>query len=334
LIAHREREPMNPVGFEPMKNHTILVIQWLPDGELARWTKDFPDCDFVDGRDAQAHAEHLPRATITYGLPTIERVRETINLRWIQLASAGVPLTLCPPARERKIQVTNLAGLYGPSIAEHAFAFILTLSRNLHVAHKNQLERKWDRDVIPTMRDIHGKTLAVVGLGNIGQNIARLAKAFGMRVVGCRRTLRPTPFTDRVYGPGEVCVMLADADYVVVAAPFTRETDGMLGPAEFQAMKPGAFFINVSRGGIAQEPALLEALRSGRLAGAGLDVFAVEPLAADHPLWTMPNVLVSPHYSGERVNFSSLPAQRFTRNLHAWLAGRPLEGIVNLELGY
>src|SRR5205823_4706604 len=130
--------------------------------------------------------------------------------------------------------------------------------------------------------------------------------ALGMRVVGCRRTPRPTPFTDRVYDVRETKSMLAEADYVAVTAPLTPATTGLLGPAEFQAMRQGSFYVNVSRGPVAQETALVEALQSGRLAGAGLDVFEVEPLPADHPLWTLPNVVISPHYSGEMVNNSAL----------------------------
>ena len=211
---------------------------------------------------------------------------------------------------------------------------LLFLNRNLHIAHNNQREARWDRTVADTMRDLHGKTLAVVGLGNIGRNIARLAHAFGVRILGCRRRPRPTPLVDRVYGSGETRAMLGEADHVAVAAPYVPQTDGLLGPAEFDALRPRAIFINVSRGPIAQEPALLAALQSGKLAAAGLDVFTVEPLPAGHPFWTMPNVLVSPHVSGETVNNSNLPAQRFVRNLHAWLANRELEGTVDLDEGY
>src|SRR5207302_11098219 len=129
-----------------------------------------------------------------------------------------------------------------------------------------------------SMRDLHGKTLAVIGLGNIGQNVARLARSHGMRVIGCRRTPRPTPFVDRLYRAAELHAMLAEADYLTVALPLTARTDGMLGAAEFAAMKKGAVYINVSRGNVAQENALVEALQSGHVAAAGLDVFAVEPL--------------------------------------------------------
>lgn len=317
-----------------MPKQLILVGHWLPEGELARWAAEFTECEFVDGRDASVAAHAISRATIAYGLPEIAAMPTATQLRWIQLASAGVPWALCPAAAQQGIRVTNLAGLYGPTIAEHALGLMLIVSRNLHVAQRHQAAKKWDRTVAQTMRDLHGKTIAIVGLGNIGQNIGRLAKALGMRVVGCRRTPRPTPFTDRVYAVAELPTMLAEADYIAVAAPLTRETDGMLGAAEFQAARPGAIYVNVSRGPVAKEAALLEALQSQRLTGAGLDVFATEPLPPEHPLWSLPNVVISPHYSGETVNNSDLPAQRFCRNLRNWLAGRELEGNVDLGLGY
>jgi phosphoglycerate dehydrogenase-like enzyme len=312
----------------------VLILAWLPDGVLPRLRDAFAGFDFLDARAPADLDRTLPTAAITYGLPPVERLAEAPGLRWIQLTSAGVPAELCPAAAARGVTVTNLAGLYGPTIAEHALALMAMLARNLHVALRNQPQRRWDRDVARTMTDLHGKTLAVVGLGNIGRSIARLARAYGMQVIGCRRRQRPTPEADRVYPCDDLRPMLAEADVVAVAAPLTRRTEGMLGPAEFAAMKRGVIYVNVSRGTIAQEQALLEALRSGQVAAAGLDVFAVEPLPADHPFWAMPNVIVSPHYSGETVNNSALPSERFARNLRAWSAGRPLEGVVDLECGY
>ncbi len=318
-----------------MTKPLILILHpFLPEGTLPRWSSEFSTCEFLDGRSPEGLERGLKRATIAYGVPPVARLAEAVSLRWIQLLSAGVPGDLCPPAKARGIQVTNLAGLYGPSIAEHALGLMLLVGRNLHVASRNQQEGRWDRSVANTMADLHGKTLAVVGTGNIGQNIARLAKACGMRVVGCRRTPRLTPYVDQIYPRTELAAMLGEADYVAVAAPLTRETEGMLGTAEFQAMKRGCIFINVSRGPVAQESTLVAALVSGHVAAAGLDVFTTEPLPADHPFWTMPQVAISPHYSGETVNNSKLPAERFARNLRAWLAGRELEGVVNLNLGY
>jgi phosphoglycerate dehydrogenase-like enzyme len=317
-----------------MSKPVILICHWLSDGELARWTNEFSECDFVEGHDPAIAARELARANIVYGLPDVAKLAEATGVRWIQLASAGVPATLCPVAAQRNIGVTNLAGLYGPSIAEHALALMLILSRNLQVVQCNQAEKKWERSVANTMRDLHGKTLAVVGLGNIGVSLARLARSHGMRVIGCCRRDGMKPFVDRLYPREELKAMLAEADVVCVTAPLTRHTEGMLGDAEFAAMKKGVLYVNVSRGGIAQEAALLAALQSGQVAAAGLDVFAVEPLPADHPFWTMPQVIVHPHISGEVVNQTARPAERFARNLAAWCAGRPLEGQVDLDWGY
>jgi phosphoglycerate dehydrogenase-like enzyme len=317
-----------------MAEQVLICHSFLPEGQLARWNKDFPDLIFLDAREPSAFAKYHGQATLTFGLPEIGAIPAMPKLRWIQLASAGVPAALCPIAIERKIRVTNLAGLYGPTIAEHALAMMLILSRNLHVVLRNQAIKTWERSVADTMRDLAGKTLGIIGLGNIGQNIARLGQAMGMRVVGCRRTAMKTPFVDRVYEIGERNVLAAESDIIAVAAPLTRETDGLLGREFFQAIRAGAIVINVSRGPVIQEPALFEALQSGHVFGAGLDVFTTEPLPADNPLWAHPNVIVSPHYSGETVNLYSPPAERFTRNLHNWLAGRDLEGNVKLHLGY
>jgi phosphoglycerate dehydrogenase-like enzyme len=317
-----------------MSRPQVLILAWLPEGVLSRLTGKFPQFDFINGRDPATFERSFGQATVSYGMPQVPRLMEAPDLRWIQLVSAGVAPELCPVARDRGIKVTNLAGLYGASIAEHALALMTMLSRNLHIALRNQEQKRWDRSLAKTMSDLHGQTVAIIGLGSIGQGIARLARAYGMRVVGCRRTDRATPFVDRVYHRADMHAMLGEADYVAVAAPLTCHTEGMLGPAEFGAMKPGAIYINVSRGAIAQEKALLEALQLGRLAGVGLDVFAAEPLAPDHPLWTMPQAVISPHYSGETVNQSSLPAERFARNLRAWSAGQPMEGVVDLEWGY
>jgi phosphoglycerate dehydrogenase-like enzyme len=310
------------------------MIAWAPHGIWSRLRAEFPHLELIDARDRAVLEKQLPCATITYGLPPVALLGETLSLRWIQLSSAGVPLDLCDALLKRDVVVTNLAGLYGPSIAEHALGLMLMLARQFHVAQRQQREKNWQRDLAKSMVDLHGKTAGIVGLGNIGQNIARLCRSFGMRVVGVRRTVQATPHVDRLYPREQLPAMLGEADYVIVAAPSTRETIDLLGQAEFAAMKRGAFYINVSRGNVAQEPALVEALRSGHLAGAGLEVFAAEPLTPEHPLWSLPNVVITPHYSGETVNQSSQPGELLIRNLHAWQAGKPVGKRVNLELGY
>jgi phosphoglycerate dehydrogenase-like enzyme len=319
---------------QAMSKPRLLVLAWLPDGLLPQLAGRFPDYDWIDAREPAVFEQHHAAATIVYGLPPVQRLAEMTALRWIQLPWAGVPPGLCPAAQRQNITVTNAAGLYGMSIAEHAFALLTMLTRNLHLVLRNQLQRQWERGVGKTMTDLPGRTLGVIGLGDIGRCIARLGQAYGMRVVGCRRTDALTPGVDHVYPCKELHALLAEVDVLAVAAPLTSGTTGMLGAAEFAALKRGAFYINVSRGAVAQEEALLEALRTGQVAAAGLDMFAVEPLPPEHPLWTMPQVIVSPHYSGETINQSLRPAERFARNLTSWSAGRDLEGLVDLAAGY
>jgi len=309
-----------------MASARVFLFADMPEPARARLLTEFPGCD-LQCRD-------LSQASVIYGLPPIEQIRQAPNLRWIQLISAGVPPELCPAARERGQTVTNLAGLYGATIAEHALALMTILARNLHNVLRNQQGRSWDRTVDQGMADLHGKTVAVLGLGSIGQGVVRLTGSYGMRVLGFRRRMRPAWGVDRIYSRSELPAMLGEAEFGVVTLPVTNHTEGLLGPAEFAALKRGAIYVNVSRGPVAQEAALLAALQSGQVRAAGLDVFAVEPLPPEHPFWTMPQVLVSPHYSGETVNTSSLPAERFMRNLHSWLGGGAMEGVVDLEWGY
>lgn len=317
-----------------MPSMTIILQGWTPDAIRTRLAAEFPGLEVIDGRQPADLERHLPRAAIVYGTPPAAQVPRATNLKWIQLNSAGVPLELCAVLKGREVVVTNLTGLYGPTIAEHALGLILMLARNLHAAVRQQVEGKWQRDLRNTMFDLHGRTIAVVGLGNIGQNLARLCRGMGMRVIGCRRRPGPTPHVDQLYKVEDLGAMLGEADVVAVAAPLTWRSDGLLGPVEFAALKSGAVFVNVSRGRVAEEEALLAALREGRIAGAGLDAFAVEPLPPGHPFWTMPQVIVSPHYSGDTVNLSALPGERFLTNLRAFLDGRPLEKVVDVAEGY
>lgn len=312
----------------------LLLGAWIHDRVRQRLRDEFPSVEVIDGVDPKVREQAFPRATIYYGFVPVPLLANAPNLRWVQLSAAGVPFELCDALRGRDIVLTNLAGLYGPTIAEHTLALMLVLARQMHVAAGQQREARWHRDLADQMRDLAGRTLAIIGLGNIGTHIARLGKAFGMRVIGCRRTERPTPDVDQVFPRSALHAMLAEADVLAVAAPLTRETNGMLGPAEFAALRPGTLYVNISRGAIAQEAALVEALRSGRLGGAGLDVFAVEPLAADHALWKLPNVVITPHYSGETVNRSAQPGELLLRNLHAYMAGRPVGRVVDRAQGY
>src|SRR5581483_6684687 len=245
-----------------MRKDVVLLLAPLPEGVLARFEAEFLHLRFVDGLDPVLLDQNLAETDIIFGLPPFKRLDDARQLSWVQLASAGVPRRLCPIAKNRGMLVTNLSGLYGPTIAEHALGMLTVLARNMHVAFRNQSARQWDRTVAKTMSDLHGKTLGIVGLGNIGLSIARLAQAYGMRVVGCRRRPQVTPYVDCVYPLDHLREMLAEADHLAVAAPLTPATEGMLGPAGFGALRPGAIYVNVSRGLIAQEAALCAALDS------------------------------------------------------------------------
>jgi phosphoglycerate dehydrogenase-like enzyme len=317
-----------------MTKPLVLLTHWVHDSVRERLLHHLPEAECIDARDSAVLEEILPRASVCYGAPPMPLLPRARVLRWIQLQWAGVSFELCDALRGSSIQLTNMAGLYGPTIAEHALGLMIGVARNFHRAMRQQHEHLWRRDLGESMVDLQGKTAAILGVGNIGQHIARLCQAFGMRVLGCRRSGLATACVDEMFPPSRLVDMLRPADFVVVAAPLTRETDGMLGQAEFAALKRGSFFINVSRGRIAREEVLVESLRSGQLAGAGLDVFSVEPLPKEHPLWTMPHVMITPHYSAEIINRSPQPGERFLRNLKAYLAGDGLQNVVDVARGY
>ncbi|MGF1578223.1 MAG: D-2-hydroxyacid dehydrogenase [Gemmataceae bacterium] len=312
----------------------VLLTGQIRDETTPRLERLFPDLRFIDGREIEVCNRHLPEATIMLGVPSVGQLVEAKKLRWVQLLTAGVPQKFREPARDRGLTVTNLAGLFGAGIAEHVLCLMMTLSRHVHTAIRNQFEERWEKELARIVRDIRGRTVGIIGLGDIGRGVGRLAQAHGMRVVGIRRTSRRTPFVDHVYAFDELETMLAEIDFLVVAAPLTAHTRGLIGPEEFANMKKGVFVVNVGRGPIIQETALLEALNSGHVAGAALDVFEKEPLAPGHPLWSIPQVIVSPHYSGDNIYETTLPTDRFIRNLRLWLKGEPLENVVDLERGY
>jgi len=254
------------------------------------------------------------------------------RLRWIQMASAGVERALFPALRERDITVTNAAGVYGIPIAEHALGMMLALARGLPELTRRQERHEWkgvDGD------ELFERTAVIVGLGGIGREIARRCRCFGMRVLATRRHAgNPDPDADRVVPAEELASLLADADWLILCAPATPDTRHMIGAAELAAMKPTARLVNIARGSLVDETALVAALRDGRIAGAGLDVFEKEPLPADSPLWDMPNVLVSPHTSGSSPRSLHRVLRLFLKNLRRYLAGEPLENVVDKDAGY
>ena len=219
------------------------------------------------------------------------------RLRFIQSFTAGyegLQAHGVPPG----VVVANAGDSWSPAVAEHGMAILLALVKCLPEAILNQPRHAWDRSQTARMGSLEGLTLAIVGFGSIGRAFARLAKPFGMRIVGLSRSARPDPLADEVLPIGELRAVLGRADVVLVAAPHTAATDKLIGAAELAACKRGAILLNLARGGLVDQRALADALRSGQLGGAGTDVTDPEPLPADDPLWDCPNLILTPHLAG------------------------------------
>jgi len=258
------------------------------------------------------------------------------DLRWIQATSAGVDRLLFDRLRESDIIVTNASGVYSVSMAEQVLGLMLALARLLHTCVREQAAGRWPGPAVRGKGDVlEGKTCVILGLGDVGTEAARRAKAFGMTVVGIRRraTSKP-PEVDEVVGPDRMKEALARADYLVVALPLTEATRHIVDADALSVMKPSAYVFNVGRGALIDEVALVTALQEARLAGAGLDVFEKEPLPEDSPLYRMENVIITPHSSGHSPKNRDKLVDLFCRNLKRYLAGEPLLNVVDKDAGY
>jgi phosphoglycerate dehydrogenase-like enzyme len=283
-------------------------------------------------RAAEAHAADAAFVTPDF-------LRAAPNLVWVQAQSAGVEryMAVKELRDSDKIVLTNMRGIAGPVIADHAFAMLLALTRDLPVHLAGRAEGRWIREGSGKLRPIalKGRTLLVVGLGGIGTEIARRGRGFDMRVVAIRRGNDPAPdFVERVGKPQELLALLPEADVVAIAVPLTAETTGMFNREAFAAMKPGSFLVNIARGKVVDTAALLAALTSDKLAGACLDVTDPEPLPPDHPLWKLPNVVITPHVSSDAELTEDRRWALFRENLRRFDAGEPLLNVVDLSAGY
>lgn len=264
------------------------------------------------------------------------RVRKLLDaapkLRWYHSVGAGVEdLIGVREFRDRGIALTNNSGSYDIQIAEHALAFILAGAKRLHVYRDQQARRNWKEH---RQDELRGSTLVVYGLGSIGAEIARLGAALGMRVIGVRRRVEPVEGVERIVPPELLEDVVAEADYLAIAAPLTRATRGAISRDVIARMKKTAWIVNIARGAIVDEDALVDALRAGRLGGAGLDALTTEPLPADHPLWTLENVMISPHSSNSSPHVRERTLTLFVENLRRFKSGEDLLNRVDFEAGY
>lgn len=261
------------------------------------------------------------------------------RLRWAHTASAGVGGSLHDALRASDVVLTNAAGLYAEPMADTVLAMMLHFARGLDFAVRAQAEGRWDKAPFDAadapVRELSGSTVGIAGLGGIGRAVARRALALGMRVLATRRGGTEGPEGVEVFsGADALHRILPRSDYLVLAVPQTRDTAGLVGARELAMLPEGAVVVNVARGGVMDEDALIGALRGGRLRGAGLDVFTQEPLPAESPLWGLPNVLVLPHVSGASHRFWRRQADLIIENLRRYAAGEPLLNTVDKQAGY
>lgn len=316
-----------------------IVIGGRPSDEmLSEWRRELPGVELAAPgttaeqieavRDADAYLGWIPREVFLAAGP---------KLRWVHSTAAGIePLTAIPELVESDVVVTNTRGGHANTIAEHTFGMLLGLTRNLFEAYEDQKRRVWDRPRISrASRGIAGMTMVVIGFGNIGRAIARRAVGFELRVLGV--DLRPgetPPGVEAVWGLDRLDEALGQADVVAVATPLTPQTQNLLDARRVGLMKEGAYLLVVSRGGLVDEAAVVEGLTSGRLAGAGLDVQATEPMTPDDPLWTAPNLIITPHSSGASKQTSERVWAITKENVRRFVNGEPLENICDKRAGF
>ena len=252
-------------------------------------------------------------------------------LEWVHVAAAGVDSLLFDELRDSPVTVTNAHGAFDTPIAEFVLASILAQDKQLHRSERLQRERTWQHRETALSA---GRRVLVIGTGGIGRATARLLKAVGMEVMGAGRTARQDPDFGTIIASDELAEHVGWADHVVVIAPLTEQTRGLVGPAVLERMKPTAHLVNAGRGALVDEPALIEALQQGQIAAASLDVVSQEPLPQDSPLWDMDKVHLSAHMSGDVVGWRDTLSEQFERNLEARLAGRPLANEVDKHKGY
>ena len=267
--------------------------------------------------------------------PILQKIYPDLpNVEWLHCLSAGLDAVLTPEMVQIPTPLTNSRGVYARSLSEFALAGMLYFAKNLKRMRDAQRAQRWEQFDID---ELHGKVLGIVGYGEIGRRTAERAKPFGLQVHIVRRRPELTagdPLVDRVYGADALDSLLAVSDYLLVSAPLTAETRGMLGAGQLALMKPSAVLINLGRGPVVVETALVDALRQQKIRGAVLDVFDQEPLPAGHPFYSLENVLLSPHCADHTATWMEEAMQLFLENLELFRGGKPLKNLTDKKSGY
>lgn len=298
-------------------------------------------------------AETWARTEVLYTSHLLPKPEQVPALKWLQFHFAGIDRFLDEPLLKKEgLFITTLSGAAASQVAEHILAMILALSRKLPALMTSQKKLEWPRDRFERFSpfELRGKTAGIVGYGSIGRQVARLLRPFGVTVLATKRNvMNPSDsgyipgeemgdpngdFVTRLYPPEALRSMVRECHFLIVTVPLTLETTDLIGETMLQVLQPGAFLIDVSRGGVVSHSALVHALKNGKLAGAALDVFPEEPLPASSPLWGMPNVILTPHISGGSARYTERAMRLFSENLLRYLGGLTLYNLVDRQRGY
>jgi phosphoglycerate dehydrogenase-like enzyme len=314
----------------------LLTTDWIQryfDDEVRA---EFPQVEFVSAQTPEELVAAAGDVDAAFGPVNTELFQAAKALRWIQSASAGVEwMGSVDGLAESDVMVTNTRGAHAATMAEHAFGLLIFLTRGFDSLYLSQQQKVWQRPAQITGVGLAGLTMGIIGLGNIGRAIGERAKAFKMNIIAVDvHDVEQPEYVSKLGRLDEMPELLQRADVVVVATPITKETRGMLGPDELRLMKPSAYLIVMSRGGIIDEPTLAQMLRDGELAGAGLDVTAIEPLPAESELWDAPRIIITPHSSPSSSQTGANVTQIMQENLRRFVAGEPLTNLVDKKLGY
>jgi cyclase len=315
-----------------------IVVPDLMPARLLELKRIAPDVLFIPVRTAAEAAKEAADAEAVVGFASADIARAGKNLRWIQVAHAGVEKDLVPEIVKSPATLTNTARVYGPNVADQAFVLLLALNRGLAPQlRKSPTPAVWEtlKKQAPA-QELRGRTMVLVGLGGVGTEIARRAEAFGMKVAAIdpnEKIVRPS-FVFSLDRPARLMSLLPSADVVVLACPLTPETKEMFAASQFHAMKKSAQFINIGRGGLVKQDDLVAALKSGVIAGAGMDVTDPEPLPDNHPLWSLANVVITPHLGGQSDGARDRQWRLFRENIRRFVAGEPLLCVVDKTRGY
>jgi phosphoglycerate dehydrogenase-like enzyme len=322
-----------------MKN-TILVLADPNEPQLALLEKLPAETNIVAGNSVEAFEQAAVEATVIFEWSGSQALLRAVfgmcpNVRWVHSRSAGLERMLFRELIERPVPLTNGSGVFSPALGEFVLAAILYFAKDFRRMVRNQMAGVWEPfDVMPAL----GQTVGIVGYGDIGRAVATRVRALGMAVLAVKRHVSPShngdPLVEQMYGPDRRIEMLMRCDYVVAAAPLTPETQGMIAEPEFAAMKPTAVVINVGRGPVIQEEALVSALSHGRIKGAALDVFDHEPLSEGHPFYKLENVLLSPHCADHTPDSLDRAMQFFIAQFERFQKGEPLMNLVDKKIGY